>query len=726
MENYIDEKKSIYNDNKADVKDTLTTISNHFISQNPEKPYTIRPYCMTGIMRDEEYRYDADFNLFFPESEPEQYVYGWGCYTTESPVTHKFDITPYGPMAVFCNGSQIYKTDIFVERYKDSRVSIELPFHKGINHLVIRFKKTRAGFGGIFGTWLGKLSYYFTFPGKHHQIEGFRFSEPVSEIQLSLEKTNSISHSADLEEMTHLKWYPHLDYSKEHLLQSPFERIFSVSKGRRAIAKSAINLDGNINGKYELKGWSENSYWIYLDNQLLTSGEQGSIEYCFTADPGKKDVLLVTESGEKRWNCRISIYENNREIPFSNPWLESESKYSWLYTGPFDKNEQIDPEKFNNSDNLIETSNGLEYWFLDFPGGRARIYNDNPLFGHWNYPLGVTLFGLLRSAESLNSPAQKQYVSNHIQKSINTFNYAQWDKKTFGGATSVHHLLTSLDSLDDCGSFGATLLAAAEYDNLSNYREIADFVADYICNKQIRLEDGTFFRKNLMHTFHEDTLWADDLYMSIPFLSRYGILTGDQKYLDDAAQQFMGFKKHLYIPEKQIMSHVYDFKRNMANGVPWGRGNGWVLFSLSELLSRLPSDHNKRSELIQFFLTLSEGYLKLQDSEGMWHQVLDDHSSYPETSCTAMFIYSFSRAIQMRLFSDPEPYYTACHLAWQALTRTSIDKDGNVYGVCRGSEFSFSPEYYKEELLSKLNDTHGIGIVLLAGSELLSLDNIPE
>ncbi|MDR1863698.1 MAG: glycoside hydrolase family 88 protein, partial [Treponema sp.] len=63
----------------------------------------------------------------------------------------------------------------------------------------------------------------------------------------------------------------------------------------------------------------------------------------------------------------------------------------------------------------------------------------------------------------------------------------------------------------------------------------------------------------------------------------------------------------------------------------------------------------------------------------------------------------------------------AAEKAWQALERYSVDKDGNVWGVCRGSEFSFNPRYYAEHLLPRLNDTHGIGIVLLAGVELLKM-----
>jgi rhamnogalacturonyl hydrolase YesR len=169
------------------------------------------------------------------------------------------------------------------------------------------------------------------------------------------------------------------------------------------------------------------------------------------------------------------------------------------------------------------------------------------------------------------------------------------------------------------------------------------------------------------------------------------------------------------------MSHIFDFRRDLATGVPWGRGNGWTIFSLSELLAVLPSEHALRASLIEMFRELCQGYLALQDDTGMWHQVLTHPDAYPETSCTAMFAYAFSRGIQFGWLEHTEPYVKAVFMAWEALNRISIDQTGNVYGVCRGSEFSFSPSYYKNELLPNLNDTHGIGIVQLAGIEVRNL-----
>ena len=88
-----------------------------------------------------------------------------------------------------------------------------------------------------------------------------------------------------------------------------------------------------------------------------------------------------------------------------------------------------------------------------------------------------------------------------------------------------------------------------------------------------------------------------------------------------------------------------------------------------------------------------------------------------------MFTYAFCRGVRFGWLPKPKPYIKAAYKAWEALNRIAIDLNGNVFGVCRGSEFSFSPEYYKKELTWNLNDTHGVGIVLLAGVEVLRLKN---
>ena len=103
--------------------------------------------------------------------------------------------------------------------------------------------------------------------------------------------------------------------------------------------------------------------------------------------------------------------------------------------------------------------------------------------------------------------------------------------------------------------------------------------------------------------------------MSGPFLCRYSELTGSMEGMNACANQLLQYKDLLFMPDKQIMSHMRCLRNGKSNRIPWSRGNGWVLFTLSELLQKLPVGHEKRPALLLFFRELSAGYLRIVASD---------------------------------------------------------------------------------------------------------------
>ncbi|PTY08540.1 rhamnogalacturonyl hydrolase [Opitutaceae bacterium EW11] len=715
---YFDSRNSMFGQAGMHIEATLEGVVRRYVGCNPAHPPTFRAYSRRGILRGKDYRYDADFNRFFPDAQAEQYVYAWAKYWTDRDAELMFDVSCFSPMVIYCNREVVFRSNIFTERYADQRTRLTIKVKAGWNHFIVRSKKTKAGFGGRFGTWLGKLPYYFIMPTKEREgQEGWIFTRPLSA------ELDSLPGPGMTEADTGLEWLPELTWSAEKRRVGQLNRIFGLVPGGYAVAwtKGLFLRPGKH--AYTLKGEHRGSVQLLVnDTVVYEASKSGAVNAKIEVPFGDHDVMVKSGCNDaKDWGFTLSIVDTGTDVGLRSPSNTVGTTEPWIYIGPFAQDSR-NLRDFRDLNRVFPAlGGGKTYWRVDLPDAWLRPYNENPLYGRWNYPLGVTLYGLLHSAAAIGSSEVKDYIQGHIQYCCDTFEYALWDREQYGGATAVHHLLSSIDSLDDCGSFGSVVLEVARHAEIHGYRVISDYIADYIANKQVRLPDGTFFRKHLMHEFHEDTLWADDLYMSVPFLCRYYQLSGEQKYIDDAARQFLGFKKRLFIPEWKVMSHVYDFKRDMATGIPWGRGNGWVIFSLSELLAVLPANHALKPELLAMFRDLCEGYLALQDANGMWHQVLNHPDSYPETSCTSMFTYAFARGVQNGWFANNEPYIDAVFRAWEALNKTSIDRDGNVHGVCRGSEFSFTPEYYKKELLWNLNDTHGIGIVLLAGVEVLRL-----
>ena len=708
---YFDDSQSINAYEGTDPQAIISSLAYRYMGQNLKHGLYYRAYTNNGIVRTTDYRYLVDFNKIFPDSKDKECVWAFTKFYSTGKSSFGWDINCFGPMVVYVNGEVAYKSDIFKERYSETSTRVFMDVEEGWNDIRIQFKKTKAGFGGQFGTWIGKWDMYTLMPTKERDgQEGFVFTELVPDDYVPDFEIGMSEKNFDK------KLYPVINWSDDEMKKGQLTRMFGTPNGQYAVGYTKVFADDINNTTHKFTLDTKGETVVYIDKKEVFKTKGGKETFEATLPLGTYDIYVKCICGGNDWGYTLEC----DTVEFENAARVKGTDDVWMYIGTFVNDFEFPFD--TASDMLHIVGEPATYWRLDAPDTFVRPYNENTLFGRWNYPLGVTMYGLLHTAIAIGSEDIKNYIKDHVQLCIDTLEYALWDKEQYGGATSIHNLLTSIDSLDDCGSFASMMLEVNKYLGLRDVKKVADYVGDYIYNHQSRLEDGTFFRKEMMHHFHNMTMWADDLYMSVPFLVRYSQFTGDQKYLDDAANQFFGFKKRLFMPEEKIMSHVYDFKYDSKTNVPWGRGNGWVVFSMTELLEVLPEDHPKKNDLIEFLNTLCEGYLALQDDEGMWHQVLNDHESYPETSCTSMFIYAFSRGIRFGWLKNPEKYVKAIYKAWKGISKTSVDSNGNVYGVCRGSEFSFIADYYKYELGWNLNDTHGTGIVMLAGIEVIRLN----
>lgn len=708
---YFDDSQSINAYEGTDPQAIISSLAYRYMGQNLKHGLYYRAYTNNGIVRTTDYRYLVDFNKIFPDSKDKECVWAFTKFYSAGKSSFGWDINCFGPMVVYVNGEVAYKSDIFKERYSETSTRVFMDVEEGWNDIRIQFKKTKAGFGGQFGTWIGKWDMYTLMPTKERDgQEGFVFTELVPDDYVPEFEIGMSEKDFDK------KLYPVINWSDDEMKKGQLTRMFGTPNGQYAVGYTKVFADDINNTTHKFTLDTKGETVVYIDKKEVFKTKGGKETFDATLPLGTYDIYVKCICGGNDWGYTLEC----DTVEFESAARVKGTDDVWMYIGTFVNDFEFPFD--TASDMLHIVGEPATYWRLDAPDTFVRPYNENTLFGRWNYPLGVTMYGLLHTAIAIGSEDIKNYIKDHVQLCIDTLEYALWDKEQYGGATSIHNLLTSIDSLDDCGSFASMMLEVNKYLGLRDVKKVADYVGDYIYNHQSRLEDGTFFRKEMMHHFHNMTMWADDLYMSVPFLVRYSQFTGDQKYLDDAANQFFGFKKRLFMPEEKIMSHVYDFKYDSKTNVPWGRGNGWVVFSMTELLEVLPEDHPKRNDLIDFLNTLCEGYLALQDDEGMWHQVLNDHESYPETSCTSMFIYAFSRGIRFGWLKNPEKYVKAIYKAWKGISKTSVDSNGNVYGVCRGSEFSFIADYYKYELGWNLNDTHGTGIVMLAGIEVIRLN----
>ncbi|MFC0215637.1 glycoside hydrolase family 105 protein [Paenibacillus chartarius] len=713
--NYFDPNESIYSRTGGKVEETLSVIAERYIGANPPHPFVYRLFSEDGFKRIHDFRYEMDMTSKWADMKNGQVVYVWAKLWSDQATELNFGISCYAPVNIYINGQESFASNISDEMAPARKNVFRAPVERGWNQVVLKYLKTAAGCGGVFGTASFKnFPLHFIAPlAERDGQEGWVYSEPTEQDLIPLLAGGSAEELAQ----GGVKWYPEQRWSEAELEAGAFARQFGAEPGRTAYAWTSLDNTAPGKRKAALRGSHTGTIVVYVDGvEAYRSAEAGEFALETELGFGRHDIAVLSEClGGPRWGFTL---ETDGALQWRQPFPVEGLADHWLYLGPFPAGKQPGVLELSASaTKVFENGGDGVFWSADMPAGRVRPYLENPLFGKWNYPLGVTLFGLMQTGTALGRGDYVDYVLRHIESCTAADAYALWDAERYG-APGVNNQIAMIDSLDDCGSFGATMLAGMKHRELEGARQTAERIADYIGNRQDRLPDGALYRVRGSVDFMANTMWCDDLYMSVPFLCRYYELTGDTATLDDAVRQILLYKQYLYMPGLQIMSHVYDLKNGKQTEVAWGRGNGWVLFSLAELLQTLPEEHEERPALLVFFRDLCEGYLRLQGERGLWHQVLTDPESYEETSCTSMFLYAFARGVRSGWLEDARPYAAAVLKGWEGLTRVGIDKHGNVYGVCRGSGYSFAARYYKDELSWLLNDTHGIGIVMLAGVEV--------
>ncbi|MDO3677422.1 glycoside hydrolase family 88/105 protein [Paenibacillus ehimensis] len=698
---------------RPSLESTLLRIANRYVGEHPPHPFVFRTFQRDGIRGTDSYYFNFDFTERFPEAKDGESVYACAKVWSDRSTTVRLRLNCCCPAVVYINGQPVYRSTSEVEIRKQRADDFEVRLKRGWSHFAVQFTKRASGFGGEFGTVSAKWQYLpFLAPGIERSGQmGWIYTKPLRGTLPELPKEGWSELGSGAE------WLPVRRWSEEQLAVGQLHRLYGLQADHYAIGWAKVRLKQKGVADYTLKGSSEGKIRVLVGGKLVyASDTAGVFKVPLQEKYGVHSVVVQSFCGARDWGFRAEVWHGEDRMDWLPGGAAQGMPDAWMFLGPFSSAETPAALREPTLNGLFESAGGPVYWRVDQPETWVRPSLENALFAKWNYPLGVTLYGLLQTGRTLGRVDLIAYARSHIEACSSMAVYTMWDKERYG-LPGINHQLSKIDMLDDCGSFGSVLLEAGKEGVLQGAAECAERIADYIAEGQSRLPDGTLYR-----VFSDsENLWADDLYMSVPFLCRYALLTGKMSYMDDAAKQFLRFKRYLFLPECKLMSHVYDFSYGTATNIPWGRGNGWVLFSLSELLAVLPAEHPDRPELIRFFQTLCKGILQCQGNRGLWHQVLTDPESYEETSCTAMFVYALSRGIRFGWLDFEDAPVEAAIRAWEGLERLAIDRQGNVHGVCRGSWYSFNPDYYKRELLPLLNDTHGIGIVLLAGVEVIRL-----
>ena len=160
------------------------------------------------------------------------------------------------------------------------------------------------------------------------------------------------------------------------------------------------------------------------------------------------------------------------------------------------------------------------------------------------------------------------------------------------------------------------------------------------------------------------------------------------------------------------------FGKKEANGkkVFWGRGNGWVLGGLAEILQALPKKDKNRDFYAKVFTTLCTRVAELQSPDGYWHASLLDPASYPspETSATGFIVYALAYGVNEGLL-DKDTFTPIIVKGWLAML-DAVAADGKLGYV---QPIGADPRKVTRDMI----EVYGVGAFLLAGSQIYKMAN---
>jgi rhamnogalacturonyl hydrolase YesR len=341
------------------------------------------------------------------------------------------------------------------------------------------------------------------------------------------------------------------------------------------------------------------------------------------------------------------------------------------------------------------------------------------------YEWGVTYSGMLLAAEVTGDRKFKAYTAdrmNFIAEKAPYFRAIaqasgqgnQGPVAGRGGGMNLFRSVLNPRTLDDSGSMCAAMIKAQRAGVKADLDPLIENYMTWIMTRQQRLADGTFSRSRPL----PDSVWLDDLYMSVPALAQMGKRTGDAKYYDEGVRQITQFASRMFNPEVGLWMHGWIQGMGDHPAFRWARANGWALLAMSELLDVLPENHPGRAQVLELFRAHVRGLSRVQGRDGRWHQLLDRNDSYLETSATAIYAYCIAHGIN-RGWLDGLAYGPMVVLAWHSVS-TQVNAQGQVENVCVGTGMGFDPAFYYSRPVSAVAP-HGYGPVLLAGAEMIRL-----
>ncbi|WP_409342381.1 glycoside hydrolase family 105 protein [Paenibacillus sp. MBLB4367] len=306
----------------------------------------------------------------------------------------------------------------------------------------------------------------------------------------------------------------------------------------------------------------------------------------------------------------------------------------------------------------------------------------------WQWGQGVALYGLTKTYEQLGDPSMLDYVERWLD-----------------GHLRQHAPGRSINTT-------APVLAALSWMKLQDsakYRSLCEQFASWCMSDAPRTLEGAY-EHSCTENVYPGQIWADTLFMGCIFLAEWGVYTGNQEFVREAARQFVLHYNYLGDNRSGLIYHGYYGNEGKRMGVLWGRGNGWFTAASAVVLPHLRG-LPEYEEVLRNYRLHVQGAVERQHLSGAWHTVMDDPATYLESSVTAAFAFGLNIGIEHG-WLEKAAYRTPAKKAIQVLN-ANISAEGQVQHGSGGTCVMPTAAEYNDIPYSASPFTQGLALLAL-------------
>eukprot|EP00730_Choanoeca_flexa_P007539 TRINITY_DN12347_c1_g6_i6.p1 TRINITY_DN12347_c1_g6~~TRINITY_DN12347_c1_g6_i6.p1 ORF type:complete len:398 (+),score=46.32 TRINITY_DN12347_c1_g6_i6:2-1195(+) len=344
---------------------------------------------------------------------------------------------------------------------------------------------------------------------------------------------------------------------------------------------------------------------------------------------------------------------------------------------------------------------------------------DNPLMWRWMYGPSIMMSSMYDLATLYDNATWARFLDARLSEFARDPNEVAYK--------IIHNVSIPLDTAvgDHVGLFPIAYLGQHDYHNafINDGKAVVDGILEqYVYPWPLRLNDTSKAYSRFVGWPNQPTkgpsfVWADDQFMGLTQVARYAILSNDGTHLNNAAQMQLDYAELLQDRGQSdgvrdgLMFHGYNVANDERSCCKWGRANGWIMRAHVEVLSALHKvkpDSVMIAPLLDLFKNHSRAMLKVQRADGLWCQVLNESSTFPETSATAMTLIAWIEGVEQGWLT--EEYVHPIQLAWQGL-KSMIQQDGTVENICAGCGVQLSVQAYQTHSTAYNASQPGLGSV---------------